>query len=135
MTVQYSVSLRNAKLNAIPDHIGASAILKIRTGNPPANVAAADSGTVLATVETLSTYFGASSNGSIAKTGDWIDVAADADGEAGHFRLYENDGTTCHMQGTVTEEGDGGDMILNTVNIEAGQSVEILSFTLTSGNA
>lgn len=50
MTVQLSVAVRNARLDAIETAIGVSAILKIRTGAQPATCATADSGTVLATV-------------------------------------------------------------------------------------
>ena len=50
MAIQLSVVVRNARLDAIETAIGASAILKVRTGAVPANCAAADSGTVLATV-------------------------------------------------------------------------------------
>ena len=49
MTLQYSAAVRNAKLDAVETAIGASAILKIRSGAVPANCAAADAGTVLAT--------------------------------------------------------------------------------------
>jgi hypothetical protein len=49
MTVQQSVTVRNAKLDAVETAIGVSPVLKIRTGAPPANCAAADTGTVLAT--------------------------------------------------------------------------------------
>lgn len=50
MTVQLATSTRNAMLDAIETDAGTSAILKIRTGAQPANCAAADAGTVLATL-------------------------------------------------------------------------------------
>jgi hypothetical protein len=50
MALQLSVAVRNAMLDAIESTIGTSAVLKIRTGAPPASVATADSGTVLATL-------------------------------------------------------------------------------------
>lgn len=112
MTLQLSTSVRNARLDAIETAIGVSAILKIRTGAPPANCAAADAGTVLATVACPSDYLAAASSGSKAKSGTWEDTAADAAGTAAHFRLYASDGTTCHMQGTVTATGGGGDLTL-----------------------
>jgi hypothetical protein len=45
MAMQLSVAARNARLDAIETTAGASAVLKIFTGSPPANCAAADSGT------------------------------------------------------------------------------------------
>ena len=50
MTLQYATALRNAQLDAIETFGGVSAILKIRSGAPPADCQTADSGTVLATL-------------------------------------------------------------------------------------
>lgn len=135
MTVQLSTTVRNARLDAIETAIGASAVLKIRTGAAPANCAAADSGTVLATLNLPSDWMAAASSGSKAKSGTWEDLTADATGTAAHWRLYASDGTTCHAQGTVTATGGGGDMTLDNTSISAGQAVSVTSFTLTDGNA
>jgi hypothetical protein len=134
MTLQYSVAVRNARLDAVESTIGASAIMKIRSGAPPANCAAADSGTVLATIALPADWMAAASAGAKAKSGTWEDVAADAAGTAGHFRIYANDGTTCGAQGTVTATGGGGDMTLDNAVLAVGQDVVISSFTLTGGN-
>lgn len=135
MALQLSIVVRNARLDAIEATIAASAILKIRTGSVPANCAASDSGSVLATLNLPSDYFSAASSGSMAKTGTWQDASADGTGTAEHFRLYANDGTTCHLQGTVTATGGGGDLTLDNVSIASGQTVTITTFTLTDGNA
>lgn len=135
MAVQFSVGVRNARLDAIETTIGTSAVLKIRTGAPPANVAAADSGTVLATLTLPSDWMAAASSGSKAKSGTWEDASADATGTAAHFRLYASDGTTAHMQGTVTATGGGGDMTVDNTSFAVGQSFTVTAFTLTDGNA
>ena len=135
MSLQYSVTVRNAKLDAVETAIGVSAVLKIRTGAAPANCAAADSGTVLATLNLPSDYMAAASSGSKAKSGTWEDTSADAAGTAAHFRLYASDGTTCHAQGTVTATGGGGDMTVDNVVFAAGQGFTITGFTLNAGNA
>jgi hypothetical protein len=135
MTLKFSVAVRNAELDAIETAIGASAVLKIRTGAPPTNIADADSGTVLATMTLPSDWMAAASNGSKAKNGTWEDTAGDADGAAEHFRIYASNGTTQHMQGTISGTGGGGDMELNNVNIATGQPVTITGFTLNAGNA
>lgn len=135
MTLQFSVAVRNARLDAIETAIAAGAVLKIRTGAPPANVATADSGSVLATLTLPSDWMAAASGGAKAKSGTWEDLSADAAGVAGHFRLYAADGTTCHAQGTVTATGGGGDMTVDNTNIAAGQSVTITGFTFNEGNA
>lgn len=132
MAIQFSVAVRNARLDAIESTIGTSAILKIRTGAAPANVAAADSGTVLATLNLPSDYMAAAASGAKAKSGTWEDLSADATGTAAHFRLYASDGTTAHMQGTVGTSGT--DMTVDNTSFAAGQPFTITGFTLTDGN-
>jgi hypothetical protein len=135
MTLQYSVPVRNARLDAVESTIGTSAILKIRTGAPPATCATADSGSVLATLNLPSDWMAAASGGTKAMTGTWQDASADAAGTAAHFRIYASDGTTCGAQGTVTATGGGGDMTVDNVVFAAGQSFSITSFVITGGNA
>jgi hypothetical protein len=135
MAIQLSTTVRNARLDAIETAIGATAVLKIRSGTAPANVATADSGTVLATLTLPSDWLAAASSGSKAKSGTWQDTSADASGTAAHFRIYASDGTTAHIQGTVTVTGGGGDMTVDSVSFTAGQSFTISTFTLTDGNA
>lgn len=135
MAVQLSVSVRNARLDAIESTIGTDAVLKIRTGAAPADVATADSGTVLATLTLPSDWLAAASSGSKAKSGTWQDTSADATGTAAHFRIYASDGTTAHLQGTVTATGGGGDLQLDNTSIASGQSVTITSFSLTDANS
>lgn len=135
MALQYSVSVRNAQLDAFETAIGTSAILKIRSGSAPADCATADSGTVLATLNLPSDWMAAASSGSKAKSGTWEDTSADATGTAGHFRIYASDGTTCHAQGSITATGGGGDMTLDNTSIASGQAVSVTSFTLTAGNS
>jgi hypothetical protein len=135
MAFQFSTAARNAALDAIETAAGASAILRIRSGAAPASCATADSGTVLATMNLPSDWLAAASGGSKAKSGTWEDTAADAAGTAAHFRIYASDGTTCHIQGSVTGTGGGGDMTLDNVSIAVGQQVTITSFTLNAGGA
>lgn len=135
MAIQFSVAVRNARLDAIESTISTSAVLKIRTGAAPANVATADSGTVLATLTLPSDWMAAASSGSKAKSGTWEDTSADATGTAAHFRIYASDGTTAHIQGTVTATGGGGDLEVDNVSFASGQAFTVTGFTLTDGNA
>lgn len=135
MAFQFSTTARNAALDAIETAIGASAILKIRSGSAPADCGTADSGTVLATLNLPSDWLAAASGGSKSKSGTWEDTSADAAGTAGHFRIYASNGTTVHMQGTITATGGGGDMTLDNTSIASGQQVTITSFTLSAGGA
>lgn len=135
MALQYSTTLRNNQLDTIETTIGTSAVLKIRTGAPPANIATADSGTVLATLSLPSDWLAAASSGSKAKSGTWEDLSADNTGTAGHFRIYQSDGTTAHIQGTVTATGGGGDMTVDNTSFATGQNVTVSTFTISRGNA
>ena len=133
MAVQLSVAVRNARLDAIETTIGATAVLKIRSGSVPADCATADAGTVLATLTLPSDWMAAASSGSKAKSGTWQDTSADATGTATHFRIYDSGGTVCGLQGTV---GVGsGDLQVDSVSFTSGQSFSITGFTITDGNA
>jgi len=134
MAVKISEAVKNARLDVIEATIGTSAVLKLRTGDPPAAIADADSGTVLASLTLPSDWMAAASGGTKALSGTWTDGTADASGTAGHFRLYASNGSTQHVQGTVTITGGGGDMTLDNNVIASAQSVTITSFTLTDGN-
>lgn len=133
MPFQFSTAARNASIDAIETAIGTAPTLEIRSGAVPANCAAADSGTVLATMTLPSDWLAAASNGSKTLLGTWQDTSADATGTAGHFRIKV--GGTCHIQGTVTATGGGGDMTLDNISIASAQQVTITSFTLTAGGA
>jgi hypothetical protein len=124
MAIKLSVTVRNARLDAIETVIGASAVLKIRTLAPPTNITDADTGTVLATLNLPADWMNAASGGSMTKSASaWQDAAADAAGTAGHFRIYASNGTTQHVQGTVTATGGGGDLELDNVVLAVGQQV------------
>lgn len=135
MTMQFSTTARNAALDAIETTTGTSAILRIRTGAPPANCAAARTGTVLVTMNLPSDWLAAASSGSKVKAGTWQDTSADATGTAAHFEVMDSGGTTCHIQGTVTATGGGGDMEIDNTSIATGQQVTVTAFTLTAGGA
>ena len=135
ISLQLSVSVRNAILDAFESTIGATAVLKIKTGAAPATCATADSGTVLASITCPADWMAAASSGTKAKSGTWQDASADNTGTAAHWRLYASDGTTCGAQGTVTATGGGGDMTLDSTSITSGQTVTISTFTLTAANS
>lgn len=135
MTVQLSTTVRNARLDAIESTISTSPVLTIRTGAAPANCATANSGTVLATVTLPSDWMAAASSGSKALSGTWQDTSADNAGTAAHFRIHDSTATTCHIQGTVTATGGGGDMTVDNAVFAAGQNFTVTSFVLTDGNA
>lgn len=134
MAIQKSVAARNAALDSFETVVGTSPRLQLRTGSPPANCAAAATGTLLVEITAPSDWAAAASGGSKAKAGTWQGTGVAA-GNVGHFRLLDNAGTTCHEQGTVTATGGGGDMTMDNINVAVDQVVTVNTFTETAGNA
>lgn len=134
MGLQESTTVRNAKLDAIETTVGTAPLLIFYTGTQPANCATADSGTVLATMTLPSDWMAAASGGSKALQGTWQDTSADNTGTMGYWRIKDSGGTTCHMQGSVTATGGGGQITVANTSIVSGQQFTITSFTLTDGN-
>lgn len=97
---QFDVLTRNAALDAMEAHIGVSPTLEIRSGAIPANAAAADSGTVLASMTLPSDWAAAAASGSKSFLGTWQDTGADATGVAGHFRIKA--GGVCKLQAIIS---------------------------------
>jgi hypothetical protein len=128
MAFQYSVIVRNAKLDQIETTIGTSAVLKIFSGAEPANCAAADPSGLLATITLPSDWMNAASSGSKTKLGTWS-VAASGTGTAASWRIYDSGLVACHIQGNTT------DMTFDNTNIASGQTITVNTFTLTAGNS
>jgi hypothetical protein len=135
MAFQLSVNARNATLAAIETEVGENPILTISTGSPPANCGTANTGTVVATMVLPTDWLTIPNLGSTELSGTWQDLSADASGTAGYFRLHNSDGTVCHMQGSISATGAGGDMQLDNTNIATGQQINITAFTITAGGA
>jgi hypothetical protein len=132
MTIQYGTTLRNAFANQIEATVGASPKLQLRTGAPPANCAAADSGTLLAELTLPADFLTAASGGAVGKNGTWSGTVSTG-GTPGHYRLKDSSGATCHEQGTV---GQGtGDLSLNNTTLVASDPITIDTWTRTAGGA
>jgi len=132
--MQFSVAVRNARLDAIESAIGASAILKIRSGVKPTNMADASTGTVLATLQLPADWMAAAANGSKDKLGTWEAAAADASGTAGYYEITSSAGVV-HERGTITATGGGGDMEVQNTSFAVGQNIIVTAKTYGDGNA
>ena len=136
MAIQLSTTVRNARLDAIETAIGVSAKLQIYTGTMPANCSTAASGTKILDDALASDWAANATGGTKALSGTPISgTGTGGGGTAGYFRIYDSAGTTCHMQGTVTATGGGGDMTIDNTSIANGQTVNVTSVVLTDGNA
>jgi hypothetical protein len=132
MTVQKSVAVRNAMLDAQETVIGVSAKVQLFTGAPPANCAAASTGTLLATFTMAADWSGNAAAGVKTFTGTPVSTTGLAAGSVGHYRIFDNAGTTCHDQGTVTATGGGGDATMDNIVVAFAQTLNLTSWSWTA---
>jgi len=134
MAIQLSVAVRNALLDAIETAAGTAPFLDFRTGAQPADCAQADAGTELEHQALPSDWMAAAAAGVKSKLGTWTG-AFDAAGVVGHFRVKNTADTVCHIQGSVTATGGGGDLQMDNINVAIAQNWTVTQFDLTAGNA
>jgi hypothetical protein len=134
MAIQLSITARNNRLDQVESTVGTAAKLRIHVGAQPANCAAADSGTLLVELTLPSDWMNPASGGTKTLLGTWS-ATATGTGSAGHFRIKDSAGTTCHFQGSVTATSGGGDMELDNISIASGQTVAVTTSTWTDANA
>ena len=121
MAVNYTVAVKNARLNAVITAIGTTGVLEIGTTGMA---------TVLATIN-LGNPAGTSASGVLTFSGfPRSDTAADASGTAAAARIRTATGGTDIVTG-LTVGLSASDIILDSVNITAGQTVTINSATIT----
>ena len=131
----YSLSLRQAKANAITTAVGNAGILTIYSGTQPATGGTAT--TVLATF-TLGSPFAAAATGTLGGTVSIsptipATVTATGTGTATWYRITTA-GATQVIDGTISATGGGGDLQLATTSITVGLQVQITSWTMSVGN-
>lgn len=126
--MQYGVAVRNARLSAVESTVGTSPLLKVFSGAVPANCAASDPSGLLVTMTLPSDWMNSPSGGTSSMAGSWTDVASGA-GTAQSWRIYDNSGAVCGIQGDVIS-----DLVLDNNSIAVSQVVTVTSFVLTAGN-
>lgn len=123
-TLQFSVAVRNALLDAVETAIGGSPVIEMRTGALPANCAAASSGNLLSRDAIPADWMAAASGGTKAKAGTWTltGLANIATSDIGHFRIFAaGSPDVCVAQGDVTATGGGGAMTVDNISLAAAQ--------------
>jgi hypothetical protein len=129
MSVGYSTTLRNARLDAITSAIAASGFLRIYDGSRPASGGTAT--TLLAQLALSATFAPAASVGVLTASTITADSSADATGTATWARLVTSGGTFVADMGVGTS---GQEVTLNTVSIVIGGTVACTSLVITAGN-
>lgn len=139
MAQQFSVAVRNARLEAIESTIGAAPKLRFYSGAQPASCAAARAGTLLAELTLPSDWMAQAASGAKAFAGTWSGVGAVGAGAGtniGHFAIMDAAGTVCHHQGKVGATGDNtADMTVDNLSLAQSQAISVTMFTLTEGGA
>ena len=133
MALQFSTTVLNARLDAMETAIGAAPQLRLYSGAVPANCAAAEVGTLIASISLPSDWMNNAASGVKTLLGSWSGACSTA-GTIGHFRIYDSTGTTCHAQGTVGTAGT--DMIVSpSATLTLSQPFAVTAFTLTDPNS
>lgn len=115
MPVVYTTAVKNARLEAVSTAIGPNGVLEIGT---------AGMATVLATIN-LGNPAGTASGGVLTFSGfPRTDISADASGTAAEARIRTISGGTDIVTG-LTVGLSGADIVLDSLNITAGQTVSI----------
>ncbi len=132
--LKLSAAARNAVLDALADEIGADAVIRIYSGTKPANVASGiGAATLLAELTGGDPFAGSASGGVLTANAITEDSAADATGTAAWFRIFQADGTTSVLDGTVGVTSDY-DMQVSTTAINVGIAVQVTALTITQPN-
>lgn len=127
MTLLLAQSTAHAMLDAIETDLGASPILYLRSGTPPATLAAADTGTLISTIAMAADAFAGAAAWEKAITAALSDTSADAAGTLGHWRI-KTSGAVTKASGTITATGGGGDMEVDNTSVTLGQQIDVTSF-------
>ena len=123
MAVNYSTTVKNARLQAAIDAIGSAGLLKIGTSGM---------GTVLATITLASPAFGTPAAGVMTLAGTpRTDTAADATGTAAAAQITT--AASVVVIDGLTVGTSGANINLNSLAIQINQEVRIDSGTITHG--
>lgn len=131
--MKISVAAQNAAAAAVGTLTNGGTI-NIYTGAQPATPGTAASGTLLGTLTLSATAFGAASAGTITAAAITGDSVADASGTAGYFRVFGSTSVAV-IDGTVSASGGGGELVLSSVSIVAGGTINVTSYTITMPGA
>jgi hypothetical protein len=130
MTLEYSNATRHAQNEGLITYAGSNALFNLYSGTQPANANTAITSQVLLVSMPISGAFGTDVNGTLTLSAV-TETNAVGSGTASFFRIFKADNSVI-MDGSVGLSG--ADLILNTVDIAAGQSVDITAGTIIRGN-
>lgn len=133
--MKISIAARNASADATCALLN-TGYLRFYNGTQPATPDTALSGnTLLATCRFNATAFGAAASGVATANAITSDPSAAATGVPTFARAFKSDGTSVVADFSVvaTPPGSGGDIVLTSAQITAGNQVDVTSLTYTQG--
>lgn len=132
--IKISEAMRNAgaeAMAALMDGGTGNGYVKFFSGAPPANPAAADTGTLLGTCVGSNPFFiGPATNGVLSSDAISPETSAPGSADVGHFRGYDGD-DVCHFQGTAGEAADTPDIEFDEKTIVATGVINITSLSIS----
>jgi hypothetical protein len=131
MTLYYSNATRHAQNEGLITYVATNSQFNLYSGTQPANANTAITTQVLLVSMPIAGVFGTDTNGTLT-LGAVTQTNASASGTASFFRIFKSDNSVV-MDGSVGLSS--ADLILNSVDIAAGQSVDITAGTIIRGNA
>lgn len=135
MALKISTAAKNACLEAIRDQVRAGTTLSrpyisIRTGSQPAGVHVPATGTELGVLQMAPAGFFPASDGTMVARPIQSDISINADGVAGWFRVFNRDNAAV-LDGSVSINGGGGSLQIDTVTFVLGGAVALQAFILS----
>lgn len=134
MAVQYTDTVRNARLAEVTSAVGATGWLQIWDGALPATPATAPAGNLLASLQMSNPIAGAPSGGVLTMSAITDDTAANASGTPTFARIATSEtGTTTGVVQMSAGVGSG-DINFDAAIVVAG-TVSVSTLTITDGSA
>lgn len=135
MTIRLPLATRNSEANALSAAIdggSGAGVINIRTGTQPASADSAATGTLLASFTLNDPSFGLAASGiATLDVTPAISTTGLAAGDAGWFRITDSTGATV-VDGSVSLSGGGGDLIMSTLTVSVGLTLQLTSGTITA---
>lgn len=135
MTIQIADFVANAMLDQWEAALatGGAPTLNLRSGAPPANLATAASGILIASFALPADFMTAASARAKALNAAVDDLSADNAGTIGHYEIIAGNAARAE-QGTVTATGGGGDLTVDNTVVAAGQKITLTAFNRSMPN-